>query len=389
MSFDFEKYLPLMLDKVKRTAKTADGKFPGSGFKETGEYKAFPEGGWTDGFFPGMLYLSYEATGDKSFLNEARRYDESYDVKIKEKLYMMDHDIGFLFSLKDVFDYRLTESKYHKFRALKAAEKHLSRYSKKLKILPAWDVPHPFDPTADYGGRIICDTMMNMPLLMWAYTQTKNKEYEAAAVNHSLNAAKYLIREDGSSFHVFDFNTETGEPVRGKTLQGYSDDSCWARGQSWLIYGFALMYRYTKKEEFLKAAEKTADYFTAHLSAYKLPVWDFAVSGLEYRPWDASAGAIAVCGMLETARHEKDGGKAAFYRKSAEEIMMALTNFCSTYHTPELEPLIIHTCGAPVNRKGKENILVWQNPDSAIIFGDYFYLEALIRFKNPEAILGW
>lgn len=388
IKFDVKECLEVAFSKSKRIAERACGKFPFCGFDEKGEYRLFDEGGWTDSFFPGMLYIAAIAGGGEEYIKLARKYDAAFDVKAGEKLAIQDHDLGFLFTLKDVYDYRITGSEFHKKRALVAADALLKRYRPGAKILPAWEW-HPFEPDIDYHGRIICDTMMNMPLLMWAYEETKDERYKEAAVNHSKSAARHLIRDDGSSYHVYDFDPETGEAKGGKTMQGYSDDSCWSRGHSWLVYGFALMYSYTKDEEFLNAAETTAKYFYDHLSAYGMPVWDFAVSELEFRPWDASAGAVAACGMLEIAKSVEDEDKKEYYKNAAIRIMNALTSFCATIDTPELEPLLLHVCGAPIYKKGKELELCFANADTAIIYGDYFYTEALARLANPDVILGW
>lgn len=334
------------------------------------------------------MYISASAGLGNDFIKMARRYDEPFDIIAGEKISQLGHDLGFVFSLKDVYDYRLTGSEFHKQRALVAAAELLKRYRPGSEIIPAWD-SHPFDATVDYRGRIICDTMMNMPLLMWAYEQTGDERYKEAAIKHSKKAARHLIREDGSSYHVYDFDPETGEAKGGKTMQGYSDDSCWSRGQSWLVYGYALMYRYTKDEEFLEAAEKTAGYFAENISVYGLPLWDFAISELGFRPWDASAGAVAVCGMLEIARLEECSEKREYFKHTADRIMESLTNLCATLHTPELEPVLLHVSGAPVYKKGSEHILEFSNGDTAIIYGDYFYMEALLRYACPEAVLPW
>ena len=149
------------------------------------------------------------------------------------------------------------------------------------------------------------------------------------------------------------------------------------------------MYAYTGDEEFLEAAEKVAVYFAEHISAYGLPLWDFAVSDLGFRPWDASAGAVAVCGMLEITKHEKCAEKRAYFKNTADRIMTSLTNLCATLNTPELEPVLLHVPGAPVYKKGSELKMEFPNGDTAIIYGDYFYMEALLRYAFPETVLPW
>lgn len=375
--------------KAKKIAKRANGLVPFCGFNTRGEYNLVEESGWTDGFFPGMLYIAASFGEGKEFIALARKYDGLFDSKLNEKLANQDHDLGFLYSIKDVYDYRLTGSEFYKERALKAATELLKRYNDKAKIIHAWNEPHPLSPDSDYREKIICDTMMNMPLLMWAYKETGEERFKTAAVNHSKTAARTLIREDGSAFHTFDIDYETGEEKGGQTIQGYSDDSCWARGLAWLIYGFAMMHSRTGDEEFKKAAKKTARYFYENLPAEKVPLWDFAVADNMFRPYDASAGAVAVCGMLEIAEYEKDSDEKRYFEKAAENIIDALTRLCSTLAIPDIEPVLLHTAGSPVYKKGSDLSLPYPSADTAIIYGDYFYMEALLRYAKPDAVLPW
>lgn len=375
---DYAALLDRAIGKTEKIAHTADGKFPACGFGADGRYLCADDITWTDGFFPGMLGIAYARTGKEKYLAAARVYDAAYDIKAGEKLSLHDHDLGFLFSLKDVFDYKLTGSGFHRRRALTAAYALLGRYNERAGILPAWDF-HPFDPSVDYRGRIICDTMMNLPLLMWAYTETGDEKFRTAAVSHAEKSAENLIRPDGSSFHVFDFNPETGAAIGGDTMQGYSKKSCWARGQAWLIYGFALMYRYTGIEKFRAASERTAKYFTEKLPPDGVPLWDFGVSNLRFRPWDASAGAVAACGLLQLAGQSGGG-----YETAAKRLLDALVRHCSALEDDGIQPLLLHTCGSPAYRKGSELTLAFDNADTAIIFGDYFFMEALMRAAQPE-----
>lgn len=384
--FDAGSYIDVSLEKIHKTAERMKGFLPGYYHNDNGQWRNRKPGGWTDGFFPAMLYYGYCKTKDEVFLSAARAYDDAFTTLIHCD--NLDHDVGFLYSLKDVFDYRLTGSRFHKERALHAADILLARYNENAGIIPAWDF-HPMYPDVDYRGRIIADTMLNLPLLCWASDETKNEAYRNAAVAHGRSAQKNLVRPDGSSFHVFDFNPQTGEPVGGKTMQGYSDDSCWARGQSWIIYGFALLYKNTGIESFLQTAMHAAQYFVEHMPAYGVPLWDFAVSGFDYAPWDSSAGAITVCGLLEICKHVKNRELRNYYYQNAVRIMHGLTDLCSTMRSYHMEPLLLHGNGSPAYKKGTEQVLAVKNPDVPMIFGDYYYLEALMRFENEAVILPW
>ena len=152
-----------------------------------------------------------------------------------------------------------------------------------------------------------------------------------------------------------------------------------SRGQAWLIYGFALMYRYTGIEKFRAASERTAKYFTEKLPPDGVPLWDFGVSNLRFRPWDASAGAVAACGLLQLAGQSGGG-----YEAAAKRLIDALARHCSALEDDGMQPLLLHTCGSPAYRKGSELTLAFDNADTAIIFGDYFFMEALMRAAQPE-----
>lgn len=383
-----EQYLETAMEKIKKTAVRMDGMLPGYYHDDRGEWRAFSPGGWTDSFFPGMLYLSYLKSKAPFFLESARSYDQAFTDLLENNKGKLDHDLGFLYTLKDVFDYQISGSEAARTRALCAAEELVRRYNPVAKIIPAWNF-HPMQPEVDYRGRIIADTMLNLPLLCWAYTQTQDERYYEAAFQHGQTAQSYLVREDGSSFHVYDFEPETGKPLRGGTMQGYADDSCWSRGQAWVLYGFALLYKNTGHKPFLQTAMKAAAYFIEHTPAYGVPLWDFAVSGLNYAPWDSSAGAVTVCGLLEICRHLPEKEERNYYYQNAIRMMYGLTELCATLDTCNMEPLLLHGCGAPAYRKGAEQILATDNPDIPTIFGDYYYMEALMRLADESVPLPW
>lgn len=174
----------------------------------------------------------------------------------------------------------------------------MGRYFDKAKIIQAWgDLSDP-----ENRGRMIIDCCMNLPLLYWAAEITGDKKYFKAAKNHANQAAEYIIREDASSFHTFYMDVETGEPRFGKTAQGFSDNSCWARGQAWGIYGFALSYKYTNDIKLIELDEKVANYFLNRLPQDCICCWDLIFTG-GAQERDSSAAAIAACGLLELSKH--------------------------------------------------------------------------------------
>jgi len=213
---------------------------------------------------------------------------------------------------------------------------------------------------------------MNLPLLFWASEQTGDPRYREAAYNHAQLSRQYLIREDGSSFHTYFFNQETGEPIEGRTHQGFGDDSCWARGHAWLIYGFALAAQWCDEPEFLEAAKQTAVYFLNHLPEDNIPIWDFRLTDDEIAYRDSSAAAIAACGLLRIAQLTGDDTFLA----QGNMLTDALISEC--FETD--------TAGQGLLKHGALHIPKGWTPDGYLIFGDYFFLEALLTCenKNPD-----
>ena len=212
---------------------------------------------------------------------------------------------------------------------------------------------------------------MNLPLLYWSSLQEGNYKYKEVAVNHTYQAMKYLVRDNYSTFHTFYFNTETGEPIKGSTAQGYSDNSSWARGQAWAIYGFVLGYRYTKKKEFLDTSVNTANYFIDKLPEDFVCYWDLIFTdGEEER--DSSAAAIAACGLLELSKYLTDKDLVLYYENVSKSIFNSLT--VNYIDKDELKLGILkHSVYSKPDNKGIDECTIW---------GDYFYLELLTRFKK-------
>ena len=215
------------------------------------------------------------------------------------------------------------------------------------------------------GVRTIIDVMMNLPLLWWAYEETNDDKYYNVAYTHSKRTIEEFIREDYSTVHVIDFDLETGEIIRKITAQGYSDDSCWSRGQAWAIYGFTLAYKYTKDELFLKTAVNIAEYFIANLPEDYVPYWDFDDPEKEIK--DSSVAAIAASGMitLSELREKKEFKEAA---------INILNSLCDNYLCEEeKEGILKHGCfHKPAGIGG----------DESLIGGDYYLTEALMKVEE-------
>ncbi len=314
--------------------------------------------GWTTSFWPGMLWLAHDLTGDDRYSKAAGGHVRSFAARVTERVDVDTHDLGFLYTLSCVTAYRRTGNEEAKRAALAAADHLMSRVLEPAGIIQAWgDLRDPAQ-----RGRTIIDSLMNTPLLFWAAGETGDRRYATVGRRHATQLREHILRPDGSTFHTFYWDPVTGAPMRGETEQGHADDSCWARGQAWGIYGFLLNHRYTGDPSFLDAARRCADYFLAHLPPDSVPFWDLSLTGVER---DSSAAAIAVCGLLAL------GDDAA-----AGRILGSLIDdYTST--------------GNALLRHGVYDKPKGVGVDEGTLWGDYFYLEALTRVTRPDWTHPW
>ena len=338
-----------------------------------GFYQATENVEWTTGFWTGVIWLAYEHTGDDAFQKSAQVQVESFLDRIKNKIDVNHHDMGFLYSLSCVAAYKLTGNEHAKKAALLAADHLVERYRERGKFLQAWG--NPGEPK-EY--RLIIDCLLNLPLLYWATEVTGDPSYEDKAENHIKTAMKCILRPDHSTYHTHFFDVETGEPTYGVTHQGNRNGSAWARGQAWGIYGIALSYRYLKNPEYMDLFYSVTDYFIEHLPEDLIPYWDFDFDTGSEEPRDSSASAIAVCGILEMAKYlEKE--KAQVYLTAADRMLRALTDLCANRDYKTSNGLLLHGTYA---RNSKENTCTDRGVDECNTWGDYFYMEALTRLSR-------
>jgi unsaturated chondroitin disaccharide hydrolase len=325
---------------------------------------------WTDGFWSGMLWLSYEYSKDVTFRSAAIGTIQSFQNRLNSNIQLDHHDIGFLYSLSSKAQWMIEQDEHAKQLTIEAADILMNRWRAEGQYIQAWGPKG--DP--DNGGRIIIDCMMNLPLLYWAYEKTGNEEYKLAAVIHADKSMRFLIRGDDSSYHTFYFNPENGEAIRGGTAQGYTDGSTWTRGQAWAIYGFALSYRYTGNPLYLETAKRTAAYFIKHLPDDYVAYWDFDAPIQKDTKRDSSASAIAACGLLEIISHlEPDDPERAYFQDAIHRSMQSLIDNYSTIGQADAQGLLEH---------GSYSVRGGAAPDDFMIWGDYYYMEALMRLQN-------
>lgn len=324
-------------------------------------------GSWTAGFWTGLLWMAHELSGEARFAAAARAQLPGYADRL-EKRYVVDHhDLGFLFmpsciaAARSGVDARDT--------ALQAAQLLMGRYLPKAGVIQAWgrlDTP-------SQRGRIIIDCLLNLPLLHWAGAQTGDARFAKAALSHALRSQEHLVRADDTSFHTFHFDPETGAPLHGTTAQGASNDSCWARGQAWGLYGFALNHRWAPGHGFLATAERLARRFLAGLPEHGVACWDLSLAADPREPWDSSASAIAASGLVEIAellQAEGRPGDAAFYLQQADRLLAGLLTHCAGWRAAGSNALLLHGVYSKPEGLGVDEACLW---------GDFFFLEALAR----------
>lgn len=337
-----------------------------------GFYDAIDNTDWTNGFWTGEIWLAYEYTKDERLREAAEIQIDSYLERINKKIAVDHHDMGFLYSPSCVAGYKLIGSQKGKEAALKAADQLISRYHPVGEFIQAWGS---LNEPENY--RLIIDCLLNLPLLYWATEETGNSKYREIAEKHIHTAIKNVIREDYSTWHTFFFHMETGEPDHGATCQGYRDGSAWARGQAWGVYGSALAYKYTKKEEYIEIFKKVTEYYLEHLPVDMVPYWDLEfIDGEE--PRDSSSASIVVCGMLEMAKYlEKQD--TDYYTSLAKKIMKSLVDNYAVKDSSLSNGLVLHST---YSKHSPYNTCNHYGVDECNSWGDYFYMEALTRLSK-------
>ncbi len=324
---------------------------------------------WMTSFWTGQLWLAYAVTGDEAFRRAAERHLPSFEQRLADRI-DESHDLGFLYTLSARAQWQMTGDATARQLGIAAADRLITRFHEKGEYIQAWGAMNePLD-----GGRMIIDCLMNLPLLFWASAETSDPQYAEIAAAHARTTLRYLVRPGDHTYHTFFFNQETGEPIGGKTAQGYADDSLWTRGQAWAIYGFALAADWTGGADFLDAACRLAERFWRELGDAPVPPWDFRLPPDAPPKRDSSAGAITACGLFKLAALLDDPALAATYKARAADLTARLTAACFEI-SPEAEGLL---------RDASYNVNKGHAVEQFMPFGDYYYLESLVRLSgNP------
>ena len=320
---------------------------------------------WTSGFFPGSLWYTYELTGDSYYKDQAIKYTNMLNPV---KNYKGTHDLGFMMYCSYGNAERLAPNDTVPPALIQTADNLIGRFNPTIGCIRSWDF-------GTWNFPVIIDNMMNLDLLFYASRQAGDPKYKNIAITHANTTLKNHFRPDASSYHLVSYNND-GTVERKQTHQGKNDDSSWARGQAWAIYGYTSCYRETKDTTYLNFAERVADLIMTRVKTDDLiPLWDYDAPDSPETPRDASAAAIVASAMLEMSTMAADGQK---YFDYAEKILKSLSS--DTYLAKDGENqgfILMHSTGSLPN--GSEI-------DTPLNYADYYYLEALKRYMDLKGI---
>jgi len=379
---EFKRAFDVCVEKARTNLARLAAEPKSAAWATDGNYFDFTEGffeigNWTSSFFTGMALLGFE-TGprDPMLLETLEQLSAVYRDKVTRHRMDTMHDLGFLYSLFSVALHRQTADQKHRATGLLAADELAKRFCEKGSYFRAWGRLDDSSPA--YAGLAIIDSLMNLPLLAWASTETGNPRYAEIARLHAETTLTHFVRPDDSVSHAFRFDPETGEPVGPDNFCGYGVDTQWARGTAWAIYGFALAYRHFRDVKFIDAALRLARKFNAQLDAERVPLWDFKLPANAPRLRDSSAAAVAICGFDEIQVHRPSHALGA----SADSLLKAL---CSPDY------LDANSDCAGILRAGEvtdgfiPGTNFYKAKNAYTSWGDYFFMEALARRLGATA----
>ncbi len=363
--------------KLSRTAASSFDKIPyttknGVHDSRDGEKSYW----WTNGFWGGLMWLMYAGTQKECYRLTAERSEKKMDTAFG-MIDRLHHDVGFMWHIMSGASYRLTGNSESRTRNLIAAMMLASRYNITGDYIRAWNANG--DETKGWS---IIDCMMNIPLLYWASDETGDDRFKKIAMRHADMSMRDHVRADGSVNHIVVHNPNTPEVLEVKAGQGYASDSCWSRGSAWALYGFILSYIHTREERYLDTAKKVANYFIANVSENNwLPLCDFRQPEIPVL-YDSTAGTIAACGLIEIAKNVPDGEQKLYFTAALNMLKAMEKNWCNWEENEDA-----------VLQMGTERYI--EHPTDGqrgvhipIIYGDYFFAEAIFKLKGFE-FLPW
>ncbi|WP_335965827.1 glycoside hydrolase family 88 protein [Galbibacter sp. PAP.153] len=374
-----ETNLRTQIDKALQTAaeqyiymanRLPDGRFPKTYHKTTDSLETSNSGWWCSGFYSGTLLYLYEAMGNAELKNEALK---SLQALKKEQYNTSTHDLGFMMYCSFGNAERLEDSKAYKTILMNSARSLATRYNDTVKAIRSWDSA-PWNKAEKGDLVVIIDNMMNLELLFWASKHSGDQKYANIAIAHANTTLENHFREDYSSYHEVIYSEATGKVKKRITNQGAADNSAWARGQAWGLYGYVVMYRETKNEKYLQQATNIAHFILNHPNFPKdgVPYWDFNAPNIPDALRDSSAAAIIAAALMELSTYTN--GK---YLAEAENILKTL-----------LSPEYLAqkgTNGGFILKHGVGHMPANSEVDVPLTYGDYYLVEALLRYKKQQA----
>ena len=363
INFSTRQY-SLMLQQIGREGKVRIPKT----IDKLGRMVYIPIDDWCSGFFPGSLCYLYQLTNDKSWLLQSRRFTEALD---SIQYLTWHHDVGFMIGSSYLNIYRLNPNKAYKKAIIQTAKSLCTRFRKKAGVIQSWNVDRGWQSKRGWTCPVIIDNMMNLELLFEATRLSGDSTYWKVAVSHANKTLENQFRKDGSCYHVVDYDPNNGGVLHRQTAQGYADNSAWARGQAWAVYGYTVCYRYTHDRKYLDQAVKTLNFVmqNPNLPEDLIPYWDFDAPNIPNEPRDASSAACIASALYEMNNYLPDNG----YTSLADRIIRSLSS--PEYRAPLGKNgcfLLMHSVGSiPHNNE----------IDVPLNYADYYFLEALTRRK--------
>lgn len=363
INFSTRQY-SLMLQQIGREGKVRIPKT----IDKLGRMVYIPIDDWCSGFFPGSLCYLYQLTNDKSWLVQSKRFTEALD---SIQYLTWHHDVGFMIGSSYLNIYRLNPNKAYKKTIIQTAKSLCTRFRKKAGVIQSWNVDRGWQSKRGWTCPVIIDNMMNLELLFEATRLSGDSTYWKVAVSHANKTLENQFRKDGSCYHVVDYDPNNGAVLHRQTAQGYADNSAWARGQAWAVYGYTVCYRYTHDRKYLDQAVKTLNFVmqNPNLPDDLIPYWDFDAPNIPNEPRDVSSAACIASALYEMNNYLPDNG----YTSLADRIIRSLSS--PEYRAPLGKNgcfLLMHSVGSiPHNNE----------IDVPLNYADYYFLEALTRRK--------
>ncbi|MNX48409.1 Unsaturated glucuronyl hydrolase [compost metagenome] len=345
---------------------TPDNRMPKTFYAKSNRLETSDTQWWCSGFYPGSLLYIYEYTNDQATLKEA---EKRLAILEKEKHYTGNHDLGFMMFCSFGNAYRITGKPEYKPTIDTAAASLVTRYRPGAKVIQSWN------SNKLWKGPVIIDNLMNLELLAWVSDHGGDPKYKEIAINHADTSLKNHFRSDYSSYHVVDYDMTTGKVLKKGTAQGASDESAWSRGQGWALYGYAMMYRFTKNKRYLEQAKNIARFIidNPNMPADQVPYWDFNAPGIPNTYRDASAAAVIASALLELGQYSSKSEQKLFVGEAKKMIISLSSEAYSAKPGQNGGFLLMHSTGA---------LPLKSEIDVPLSYADYYYLEALMRYKN-------